>query len=481
MTPVDYYRTLGLTREATAADIRRAYRKLVKDCHPDRGGDPAEFRLIADAYHVLSDETRRAAYDASYVDGGALLDEVTAKLSEFVVFSSPEAATACTLYAAASYAAPRLEVAPRLVIKSPVPRCGKTRLLDVMGLLVNRPEKAGNISPAALVRLIDEHDPPTIILDETDVTFGAKRGTDEQADYLRQVLNLGFVRGYPYRRYNPASREVEDCPTFAMAILASIKDIPDTIMDRGVTIPMRRKAPNEKVTRFRQRIHPPVIRELAERLGDWAAPRSQLIAEAWPALPDELNDRAQDTWEPLLAVAEIAGGEWPARARAAALVLAADAAVDKGLGVRLLADLRTVFGDADRLPTGLILRRLHDLEESPWDEDKLNPHGLATLLADFDVRPKLLRFPDRPLRGYERAQLADTWGRYLPADDTSRQGNRYNRYNRYPVTPQVTASPISPVTEHSVTGEIPQPPDQASNGVTVVTDDPPGNEKDPQT
>jgi hypothetical protein len=439
----DAYRVLGVTRDATAEDIKRAYRKLAREHHPDHGGDPEAFRQIRDAYHVLGDDKRRAAYDASYVDGAALLDEVQAKLSEFVVFSSADAAVAVTLYAAASYAAHRLEVAPRLVIKSPVPRCGKTRLLDVLGLLVNRPEQAGNISPAALVRLIDEYDPPTMILDENDITFGAKRGTDEKADYLRQILNLGFVRGYPYRRYNPASREVEDCPTFAMAVLASIKDLPDTIQDRAIVIPMRRKAPSEKVTRFRHRIHPPQIRELAARLGEWAGQRSQIIAEAWPDLPDELHDRAQDCWEPLLAVADLAGGDWPSRARAAALGLAADIVADKDVSVRLLADLRAVFGEADRLPTQVILGRLHDLDESVWCDmaAPLTPATLAAMLADFGVAPKLLKFGGKPLRGYERERLTDAWERYLPA--TSGEGDRYPRY---PVTPQVTAPGFSGVT-----------------------------------
>jgi hypothetical protein len=465
----DHYHALGLDQGATAAQIKAAYRRLAQEHHPDHGGDADTFQEISDAYAVLSDDARRQEYDSHYVDAAVLLDEVRAVLAQFVIFSSDHAAVACTLYAAVSYAAPRLDVAPRLVIRSPVPRCGKTRLLELLTLLVNRPEQAGNISPAALVHLIDEADPPTFLLDESDITFGSKRGTDDKADYLRQVLNLGYRRGFPYRRYNPATRKVEDCPTFAMAVLASIKDLPDTIMDRAVIIPMRRKAPGERVTRFRQRIHPPVIRELAVRLSDWAMKMSRDIGEAWPHLPDELNDRAQDTWEPLFSVADLAGGDWPAAARRAAIVLAAEPSVDKGQSIRLLADLRVVFGDADRLATMDIIKALKALDESPWADPahEITPHTLSSLLEEFGIHPKPMRFPYGLLRGYERAPLEDAWARYLPDHGAFRGGDRNDRNN---VTPQVSELPFSPVTDESVTGENGQGPDQGSYVVTPVTD-----------
>ena len=64
----DYYATLGLTPQATAADIRQAYRRLVLLTHPDRTPDPAahqRFLAVNEAYDVLSNPARRDAYDAS--------------------------------------------------------------------------------------------------------------------------------------------------------------------------------------------------------------------------------------------------------------------------------------------------------------------------------------------------------------------------------------------------------------------------------
>lgn len=60
-----HYEVLGLVPTASQEEVRHAYRQLVKAAHPDRAGDTARFRQIADAYAVLSDPARRAAYDGS--------------------------------------------------------------------------------------------------------------------------------------------------------------------------------------------------------------------------------------------------------------------------------------------------------------------------------------------------------------------------------------------------------------------------------
>lgn len=59
----DYYKTLGVSRTATAEEIKKAYRKLARKHHPDAGGDEAKFKEINEAYEVLSDEKKRKLYD----------------------------------------------------------------------------------------------------------------------------------------------------------------------------------------------------------------------------------------------------------------------------------------------------------------------------------------------------------------------------------------------------------------------------------
>ncbi|MGN0301735.1 MAG: DnaJ C-terminal domain-containing protein [Anaerotardibacter sp.] len=59
----DYYKTLGVPRDADAATIKKAYRKLARENHPDAGGDEEKFKDINEAYEVLSDEKKRNLYD----------------------------------------------------------------------------------------------------------------------------------------------------------------------------------------------------------------------------------------------------------------------------------------------------------------------------------------------------------------------------------------------------------------------------------
>jgi uncharacterized protein DUF3631 len=125
-----------------------------------------------------------------------------------------------------------------------------------------------------------------------------------------------------------------------------------------------------------------------------------------------------DCWEPLLAVADAAGGHWPDIARVAAVALVASARdANPSMGILLLEHCRTVFGDADRLPSEQLLLRLHDLPESPWGNVKgkpLDDRGLAYRLRKYEIKPKVIRFGLTTARGYLRADFEDVWPRYLP-------------------------------------------------------------------
>jgi hypothetical protein len=475
---IDLYRVLGLTQKATAAQIKTAYRKLAKEHHPDTGGDPEMFRLVTEAYETLSDEGRRADYDAAFVDGSVILDEVRAVIAKYVVMPSPEALDAVTLYAAATHAVGKLEFATRLVIKSPVKRCGKSRLLDILALLVAHPLMTANISAAALVYSINPDAPPTALLDEADATFGRGLRGDEKAEALRGILNAGYGRDRPYKRYNVSLRVVEDCPTFAMAVLAGIGDLPDTIEDRAVIIAMRRRDPGEQVSKFRLLRDKGPVAKVGNRLGLWVRAHAESIGGTVPEMPDALNDRAQDAWESLVSVAEAAGGEWPARARAAALVLGLESG-DGQLPIQLLADISQVFadaGDPDRMWSADLVTGLRKLDERPWDD--LNGKGpldavqLATYLKSFGVHSKQVRIGDLTRKGYERAALAEQWNRY-----TNRQGER-NTGNAE--TPQVSESALNPCFASGETRKNAQPPDQGCFGVSDVSADQPERDQKPR-
>jgi Protein of unknown function (DUF3631) len=352
--------------------------------------------------------------DAPDAEGADNLARLHAALTRYVVFPSPEAADAVALWITATHAQPAWEHATRLAIISPEKRCGKSRLLDVIEATCHAPLMTVNISPAALVRSISDN-PPTLLLDEADTVFGRRAG--DQHEDLRGIINSGHQRNRPYIRWDVTARETEKCPTFAMAALASIGDLPDTIMDRSIVIRMRRRAPSENVAPYRTRRDSPRLRDLGEWVHDWAERNGDELRDAEPEMPVE--DRAADTWEPLVAVADLVGGEWPERARAAVRRLVrAEATVDMeaNLGMRLLGDISTLFAEftVSFMQSAELVNRLRKVDDAPWQERDLNTTALAGMLRPYGIRPG--HNSARTMRGYDKAFFADAFARYLPSE-----------------------------------------------------------------
>lgn len=362
--------------------------------------------------------------------GAALLDAVRAALTTYVVLPSPQAADAVTLWIAATHAQPAWAHAPRLVIRAPERRCGKSRLLDIVEATCHRPLITVNASPAAVYRSITE-DPPTMLVDEADAIFGTRADANEG---LRGLLNAGHQRNRPAVRYDAASKRVVSIPTFAMAALAGIGAMPDTIEDRAVVIRMRRRTPDEQAAPYRHRRDRPALHALAKRLARWLRANMAALEQAEPAMP--IEDRAADTWEPLVAVADHAGGHWPDRARAAMLALTAEANDSDNLPirVRLLIDCRTAFGTDAALPTAVLLERLKAEPDASWLDHGptgLTAAKLGVLLREYDIRPGNIRFPDgTQSKGYKRADFADAWRRYCPNDGSARNSAGAVRLSR---------------------------------------------------
>jgi hypothetical protein len=218
------------------------------------------------------------------------------------------APVAVTLWTAATHALPAFECAPRLVFTSPQKRCAKSRTLDIIAGICHRALATSDATVAAIFRSIGDTHPPTLIIDEADAIFGNKK-TAEQNEDLRKLLNAGHQRGRPALRCTGPLQVPTQFPVFAMATLAGIGDLPDTITDRAVNIRMRRRAREEKVAQFRSRRDGPVLAALRDRLADWATQRIEDLTKSEPVMPVE--DRAADTWEPLIAIADVAGGHWP--------------------------------------------------------------------------------------------------------------------------------------------------------------------------
>lgn len=230
-----------------------------------------------------------------------LLNDVQDFIRRFVVVDDHQA-VAITLWVAHTHVFDVFGCTPYLAITSPEKRSGKTRLLEVVELLVREPLSTANISDAALFRVIERRK-PTLLMDEVDAVFKSR-----EREELRGLLNAGYRRGAVAHRMGGASnRELQTFPVFCPKAFAGIGNcLPDTITDRSIPIRLKRRTRAEKVERFRLRDVGPQGYELRDRLAEWLEPQRDYLAATRPALPGELDDRVQDVWEPLLAVADLA-------------------------------------------------------------------------------------------------------------------------------------------------------------------------------
>ena len=347
----------------------------------------------------------------------SILDAVLGLLTRFVVFPDEDSASVVALWTCYTWVYDHFDFAPYLAVTSAEKRSGKTRLLDVLDLLVRKPWRCVVPSEAVTFRRI-ERDHPTILMDEVDCIFNMKSTNYEG---LRALLNAGFRRGTPVSRCVGEKLELKDFEVFCPKALAGIGVLPPTVGDRSVVIRMRRRTGGEPVARFRERVVGSEFTSLRERLEAWAP--SVDLSNDTPLLPHELDDRAQDVWEPLLAVAERAGAEWQSRGTVAAVILSArkmELEKDQSPLVRQLGDLRSLFANAteDRLMTSEIVGLLEKTEDGFWSDYRqgraVTASSIAGLLRPHSIESRELRCADGTKhRGYRAADFEDAWTRYL--------------------------------------------------------------------
>lgn len=353
-------------------------------------------------------------YAEDELDGADLLDEVHAALTKYVIFPSEAAAIAVALWVVATHGLPAWQHATRLAIRSPQKRCGKSRLLDIITALSFKPMLSSDASTAVIYRSIGDREDqtPTLLIDEADALFGTKTKAEQNED-LRGLLNSGFQRDRSVWRCVGPLSEPREFKTFSMAALAAIKDLPDTIVDRAVPIDLKRRRPGETVARFRLRRDTAPLLKLRERLTLWVRDTERLkaLADTEPDMPSSVEDRQQDAWEPLIAIADAAGGVWPQMARAACVDLCSQAE-DADQDVQLLGDIEDIFDTVGEpfMRSVQLVSELKARDESPWRDDELSPHRLARLLKAFGVRPR--PGPGYTARGYWRADFKDAFSRY---------------------------------------------------------------------
>ena len=342
-----------------------------------------------------------------------ILDEVEAYYTRHIRFPNEHGPVTVSLWTAETHVQDAFDVATYVNISSAEKRCGKSLVLELAEQVVRKPLRVDNASPAYVYRTMAG---ATLLMDEADKVF---TGKDEYFAALTGALNSGWRRGAGAGRVDKGAEGLKPVrfDAFRPKMLAGIgRRVPDTIQDRSIPLFLQRKAPGERVTRVRYRKLPVEAGPIREALSRWAAMAVEELSGAEPDLPEELHDRAQDIWEPLLAIADLAGDGWPKRARAAAVSLHGAYFEDDSNGVRLLRDIQSAFSERgiDRISSADLASALNDLEESPWGGWPMDQRKLARDLRPFGIRPGVVRVADgKTPRGYPLDQFGDAWMRYL--------------------------------------------------------------------
>jgi Protein of unknown function (DUF3631) len=355
------------------------------------------------------------------VNGGKLLDDIATAIRNHVVMSDC-ARDISALWTVHSYLIKRFKISPKLSIRSPAKRCGKTTLLEVLAQLVFRAWVTGSITKAALFRVIDMWH-PTLLIDEVDTFVGE----DEE---LKGILNHGHrYDGYITRTVGD-EHEPRKFSVYAAVALSGIGGLADTLADRSVRADLKRRRPSEAIAPLRigrmEHLH-----TLRRRITRWIADHEEHIAEREPEMPS-IIDREADNWHVLLAIADEAGEKWSQRARKAAEAAhVAGADDDASLFELLLGDIRDTFAEkgttgqdmfgADQviIPSADLVKALVAIEGRPWAEmgkaaKPMTQHKLARTLRPLGLAPKQIGPKDARIRGYILADFEEAFLRYLP-------------------------------------------------------------------
>ena len=360
------------------------------------------------------------------VDGEELLDGLVRELERFVVFSKWVAET-FALWILHTYAFRLREVTSYIGIESPEKECGKSTLLTVLSHFVDRAAVSSNISSSAFFRAIEELQ-PTLLIDEADTNL---RGKDD----LTGILNSGYTKrtAFVWRMCydGAAGREREDgeagegignsggrvaryscwCPK----AIAGIGHLHPTLASRCIVVRMHRKRAEEGCERLNRLESTELKRKCARFVADWA----ELIGLAEPQIPPGLTNRAADIWEPLLVLADLAGGRWPEVAREAALGLTARAQDHSPIG-SLLLDICVFFAAATkgRLFSRDLVGGLAGCGDRPWVEllkgKAPTETWLAQQLRPYGIKSKTMRIGAELAKGYLQEDFMETFRRYIP-------------------------------------------------------------------
>ena len=349
------------------------------------------------------------------VDGLELVKAIKQLIDRHCVL--PDGASDCiALWLMASYCIDSFRLFPKLLLTSPQPRCGKSTLLEVIAAVVQRPLIGSNVSASVIFRAIEAWG-VSVLLDEVDTFI---HGNEE----LRGIINSGHTQAsaFVWRvEGDSGNREPMRFSTWAAMVIAMIKTPPDTVMDRSVWVQLQRKTNNDHVERLPRYLNADCL-DLRRQCQKWANDNAIELSESDPDMPASSNDRAEDNYRTLAAIADLIGEDWPARVRHAyKMAVSTQTTSDTAdLSLALLTDIRGLIDErpeVSALASSIIVDRLNNMEERPWptvtNGKALTQYRLSELLKPYGLKSRKRDAGGSQFRGYSTEDLKIVCTRYL--------------------------------------------------------------------
>ncbi len=378
---------------------------------------------------------------------------------------------AIALWCIGSYVFDAFRIFPRLCLYSPQKRCGKTTTLEVIEAVARRSLIGSSITASVLFRAIESWR-PTILADEADTWI---HGDEE----LRGIINSGHnrrtARVYRTEEVN-GTRIPVAFSTWAPLALAMINTPPDTILDRSIVVSLRRRAKHERVHKVPASLFDDNLTR-RRKLARWAEDNDVALRRSQPVMPNIANDRAQDNWHSMFAIAELLGGDWPELVGKAMRTLEGAKPDDEDIAAMLLSDIQDIFSDwrHDNIFSQDLVDALVDLDSRPWCEwrggQPMTKNSLSKLLKPYRIISGTVRVGHATQKGYRISAFSDVFARYIsPVQNvTTSQATAGVAYRRDVSEMQNVTNPLETSQRHiNVTSKL-------SNGAgcDVVTDEMP--------
>jgi putative DNA primase/helicase len=211
---------------------------------------------------------------------------------------------------------------------------------------------------------------------------------------LASLVNAGWTPDHPIPRTVNGKQVLFQvfCPKI---IVMRGRQMEPTTASRFIWCKVWAKLEDEDVEDFDGR-DCEAFEQLRRKFTRWAADNAAALKTIKPTYPPRFNNRLQKNWRLLLAIAELAGGEWPKRARRAAVILTDRRAIEPSDGVRLLVSLdplitRAISGGRKWLTSEEIITSLKADTEAEWREyrgkSRITERQIAWLLRQYDIYP----------------------------------------------------------------------------------------------